>query len=141
MTEHETKVQVFMSFFIDIATESHPEDINDETMREIVAENAVVYLDGLKDGDIESLIDSYDFYRVDTFVLNDKETDTENEEIVINLPNGNTLHSSSEEYMAGDYVKICDKNGKEIAYWDKQEWADNPVEVMGAIIRAAAGEK
>lgn len=67
MTEHETKVQVFMSFFIDISTDSHPEDIDEATMRDIVAENAIDYLKQIDIGDVDKCIDSYDFYQVTMF--------------------------------------------------------------------------
>ena len=38
-----------------------------------------------------------------------------------------------------DYVRVCDHDGSELVYWDKQEWADDPAEVMGAIIGAMRG--
>ena len=58
---------------------------------------------------------------------------------VITLANGNKIFSSSKEFMAGDYVRVVDGNHREIGYWDHQEWADEPVQVMGAILRCAAG--
>ena len=67
MTDHETKVQVFMSFFIDIATESHPEDIDESTMRDIVVENAAVYLQQLDTLDVDKDVDSYEFYQIKMF--------------------------------------------------------------------------
>jgi hypothetical protein len=59
------------------------------------------------------------------------------DEIVVKLANGCTLRSGSEEFMAGDYVRIVDPSGEEIAYWDHAEWQEDPVVVMGAIMNAA----
>ena len=59
-------------------------------------------------------------------------------ETVVKLANGKSLCSSSEEFMAGDYVRLVAENGDELFYWDNQEWAESPIEVMGAILRAAA---
>jgi hypothetical protein len=59
---------------------------------------------------------------------------------VLTLVNGNKIFSSSEELMAGDYVRVVDANHRELGYWDHQEWSDDPVLVMGAILRCAAGE-
>ena len=57
-------------------------------------------------------------------------------EIVIALPWGGTLRcGEGEDYAHGGYVRVCDKRGRELplCYWDKQEWADDPELVMGAI--------
>ena len=37
------------------------------------------------------------------------------------------------------YVRFCDQHGHEIAYWNEEEWADAPAEVMGAIFGAIIG--
>jgi hypothetical protein len=58
---------------------------------------------------------------------------------VLTLVNGNKIFSSSKEFMAGDYVRVVDRNHREIGYWDHQEWVDDPILVMGAILRCAAG--
>ena len=57
---------------------------------------------------------------------------------VLVLDNGNKIVTSSEERQAGDFVMLLDKNDVEFGYWDSAEWKDDPVVVMGAIIRAAA---
>jgi len=57
--------------------------------------------------------------------------------MIVTLKNGNTIRSDSEEYMAGDYVRVCDPKGIEIQYWDSMEWQEEPVLVMGAILRCA----
>lgn len=36
------------------------------------------------------------------------------------------------------YVRIVDLDGNELAYWDMQEWVDEPEQVMGAIMGAIA---
>lgn len=59
-------------------------------------------------------------------------------EVVIELKDGRTVRSSSAEYIAGDYVRICDKFGKELSYWDNKEWEEEPIVVMGAIINCIA---
>lgn len=65
--------------------------------------------------------------------------ETMEEEIDIPLPNGGFLSCGPTEDggMFGQYVRICDKDGNEILYWDAQEWADDPILVMGAIFGAA----
>ena len=35
------------------------------------------------------------------------------------------------------YVRVCDDDGNEIAYWVADEWREAPEEVMGAIIGCA----
>lgn len=58
-------------------------------------------------------------------------------EVVVPVANGCTLRSGSEEYMAGDYVRLVDPDGEELCYWDNLEWQEDPVSVMGAIMQAA----
>ena len=61
-------------------------------------------------------------------------------EQIIPLPNGRTLRCGpGEAHQWGGYVRVCDIDGNEIAYWDKQEWAEDPECVMGAIFAAATG--
>lgn len=36
------------------------------------------------------------------------------------------------------YVRLIDENHRELAYWDHQEWREQPEEVMGALIGAIA---
>ena len=54
------------------------------------------------------------------------------------LDNGNKIISTSEKHMAGDYVRVVSKDGVEIGYWDNLEWQEDPIVVMGAILRCAA---
>jgi hypothetical protein len=66
----------------------------------------------------------------------------EDGEVVVQLADGCSLRSGVYEggtFTSGEYVRLCDSDGKEILYWDHQEWADDPVLVMGAIINSAAG--
>jgi len=42
------------------------------------------------------------------------------------------------EHYAGDSVHVLSWDDKEIAMWDHQEWQDEPILVMGAILRCAA---
>jgi hypothetical protein len=61
------------------------------------------------------------------------------DEVIVQLEDGCSLRSGSEELQAGDYVRFCDPDGNEIDYWDKQEWVDDPALIMGAIINIMAG--
>ena len=49
------------------------------------------------------------------------------------------MRSGSEDFLSGDYVRLCRPNGDEFLYWDAEEWKTDPVLVMGAIINSAAG--
>ena len=62
-------------------------------------------------------------------------------EVVIKLNDGWTLRSGShtEPFASGEWVRLCDPTGKEKIYWHNDEWQDDPILVMGAIINAAAG--
>lgn len=60
-------------------------------------------------------------------------------ELIVRLTNGRTIRSGSELRGAGAYVRVCRDDGSELAYWDKQEWQDDPELVMGAILFAAEG--
>ena len=67
-----------------------------------------------------------------------EDEDQSEKEIIIPLPNGNTLRcGEGEENQYGGYVRICDPNEGEILYFDKEEWAEAPEEVMGSIFRVA----
>lgn len=43
-------------------------------------------------------------------------------------------YSASEDLV--DYVRVCDPLGREIAYWNSDEWQEDPQVVMGAILGA-----
>ena len=61
-SQHETSIKVTISFNIGIETESHPEDIDNLTMRNLVAEYATDYLKTASNQGppvIDSLIDDY----------------------------------------------------------------------------------
>lgn len=63
-------------------------------------------------------------------------------EISIPLPNGNKLICGpGEKYMHGGYLRVENKAGEEIGYWDKAEWeAKGEGEiVIGAVFRMAMG--
>ena len=58
-------------------------------------------------------------------------------ELQLDLTNGFSLRTGDAELLGGDYVRLVDPDGCEVLYWDHQEWVDDPVVVMGAIIAAA----
>jgi hypothetical protein len=61
-------------------------------------------------------------------------------ELKIPLPNGGTLRCGrGDKCQWGGYVRICDKRGKELFYWDVEEWETKGEgeSVMGAIFSAA----
>lgn len=65
-------------------------------------------------------------------------------EVVVQLADGHSLRSGVYDdnpvrLLSGEYVRLCDPNGKELLYWDSEEWKTDPVLVMGAIINSAAG--
>lgn len=63
-----------------------------------------------------------------------REDDGYGEEFMLVVPSG-TLRSSSFPDEC-DYVRIVDHQGKEVAYWSCDEWAEDPMLVMGAILGA-----
>jgi hypothetical protein len=60
-------------------------------------------------------------------------------EMVLALADGWTLRSAAEDFLSGEYVRLCRPDGSEYAYWHYNEWKDDPILVMGAIINSAAG--
>ena len=59
-------------------------------------------------------------------------------ELIIPLPNGGTLRcGKGTDYLYGNYLRVCNAAGDEVVYWDKQEWADEPEQVIGAVFVAA----
>lgn len=60
-------------------------------------------------------------------------------EVIVRLADGWSLQSGSDTHRSGDYVRLCSPDGREHAYWHYEEWQEQPVLVMGAIINAAAG--
>lgn len=63
------------------------------------------------------------------------EGDCYGREAMVVAHNGFQLRYSDETEMC-EYVRVCDPLGREIAYWDNQEWAEDPQLVMGAMLGA-----
>ena len=64
------------------------------------------------------------------------------DELIIPLPNGNTLHcGKGDEHEWGGYVRICTPKGVELVYWSSAEWEEDPEFVMGAIFGYALNMK
>jgi hypothetical protein len=59
-------------------------------------------------------------------------------ECFIPLPSGNffVFPSATAEPDGPSYVRVVNSTGGEVAYWSVNEWAESPVEVMGAICGA-----
>ena len=51
-------------------------------------------------------------------------------ELMITLPNGNTLRCGMVNGNYGGFVRIVDKNDQELAYWSAVNWEENPQETM-----------
>lgn len=60
------------------------------------------------------------------------------DEVVVQLLNGMSLRSGSQEFQAGDYVRLCYADGSERSRWESHQWRDDPSGVMSAIMAAAA---
>ena len=64
MTSHKTKVKVNLSVYVDVFTESHPEDIDDLTMKHIIADhlngNYAENFNAIKSFEIEDVIQAED---------------------------------------------------------------------------------
>lgn len=56
----------------------------------------------------------------------------------VSIANGQSLifPSYDKNKNGVDYVRFEDANGKEVLYYDKQEWIDEPELVMGCIMAA-----
>lgn len=65
------------------------------------------------------------------------------DESSINLPNGKVVFPAAPAEVT--YVRVLNEKDREIAYWDVNEWEEEPEDVMGAILgaikRAVEGEK
>jgi len=59
---------------------------------------------------------------------------------VLVLDNGYKILTFGDTYCAGAQVHVLNPKGEETVMWDCKEWEDAPEEVMGAMLRAAAGE-
>jgi hypothetical protein len=60
------------------------------------------------------------------------------EEIAVKTQAGEYLvfPSYAQNPQGVDYVRFIDKQGNELAYWNSDEWAEDPELVMGAIMGA-----
>lgn len=60
-------------------------------------------------------------------------------EFTLTLDNGHTIRTDTYRNNPGgaSYVRVCDPQGDEVAYWVADEWEESPEEVMGAILGAA----
>jgi hypothetical protein len=66
MTEHLTRVKVTATIFVDLATDSHPEDIDDKLVRDMVIDNVADFLQNADPREAaESMVDSYEFDNVE----------------------------------------------------------------------------
>lgn len=78
---------------------------------------------------------------------NDQVGEVDADEVIVKLADGCTLRSGVYDpsargaLTAGEYVRLCDPDGEEIHYWDKEEWSVDPALVMGAIMVAASGHR
>ena len=70
--------------------------------------------------------------------LANRDNDYENECQVSVLGNGRSLCTPAYPDEV-DYVRVIDRAGHEVAYWTHDEWRDEPMEVMGAIVGALNG--
>lgn len=66
------------------------------------------------------------------------------EEAVLTIAaTGRTLRTNAggigDATFGGDYVRVVSADGREVAYWDCAEWAEDPQVVIGAIFGACAG--
>ncbi len=61
---------------------------------------------------------------------------------VLVLDNGlRLLTFADDKHQAGASVHVIASSGREMFMWDCEEWREDPVSVMGAMLRAAAGVK
>ena len=79
--------------------------------------------------------------KLDKCICNCGRSGKNKHEVIVKLADGCTVRSGSEHRTAGDYVRICDENNKEIAYWHFDEWGDEPTRIMEAVINFMAGKR
>jgi len=62
--------------------------------------------------------------------------------IKIPLKNGDTIIcGNGKTYEHGGYLSLIDNKGKEILYYDIQEWIDEPESVIGAFMNTCSMPK
>jgi len=66
-------------------------------------------------------------------------TTIEDEWLCIVTDIGMRILSFGDVYQAGGSVHVISDRGREVTSYDKLEWHDEPEQVMGAMLRAAAG--
>lgn len=55
--------------------------------------------------------------------------------MIVVLNSGSTYNM----FISGEYVRLCNPDGNEQMYWHYDEWQNDPILVMGAIINMASG--
>lgn len=67
------------------------------------------------------------------------------EEVEIALLNGAAIRTGAgkpgEPLFSGSYIRIVNADGTENGYWHCDEWEDEPLLVMGAILASASGRE
>jgi len=65
-----------------------------------------------------------------------------NHDLVLTLANGCSIATDGDaNYSYGDCVVVYDAEGNEIGQWAHEEWRDDPILVMGAILSCAHSGK
>ena len=65
-------------------------------------------------------------------------TTVEEGKVTLVLDNGvRVVCCGNDDFQAGEDVHVYDKHGRELGFWSSDEWRDEPVLVMGAIMRCA----
>lgn len=59
-------------------------------------------------------------------------------EAIVPIEGGGSLRTDThDEHPEGaSYLRVCDRDGNEIAYWSYTEWEEAPEEVIGAVVGA-----
>jgi len=62
-------------------------------------------------------------------------------ELKIKLANGNVIIcGEGKKYQWGGYIVLKDKRGKELLYYDIEEWKREPESVIGAFMKKCSEE-
>jgi hypothetical protein len=68
MTEHETKVKVTLNVYVELDTDSHPEDIDENTMQDLLTPLVTEELKSLDSEKVDAAIVDWDYEEVIMFV-------------------------------------------------------------------------
>jgi hypothetical protein len=68
MTEHETRVKVNMSVYVNVGTDSHPEDISEDIMKDILVTHVTDEIKSLDSESVDLAIDDWEFDEIKMFV-------------------------------------------------------------------------